>query len=80
VADLGTELHRVVVDAPDIAGLLPEAVVLSEKPTLRTALAPLLRLSAAVNDAVNKVAEASQQKLGSVGSGMNLPPGFKMPF
>jgi hypothetical protein len=37
-------------------------------------------VAAAVNDAVNKVAEASQQKLGSVGSGMNLPPGFKMPF
>jgi DNA-binding YbaB/EbfC family protein len=35
---------------------------------------------AAFNDAVNKVAEASQQKLGGVGSGMNLPPGFKLPF
>ncbi|MBN8736750.1 MAG: YbaB/EbfC family nucleoid-associated protein [Xanthomonadales bacterium] len=37
-------------------------------------------LAAAINDAVNKVAEASQQKLGGVGSGMNLPPGFKLPF
>ncbi len=37
-------------------------------------------VAAAINDAVNKVAEASQQKLGSVGSGMNLPPGFKLPF
>ena len=37
-------------------------------------------VAAAVNDAVNKVAEASQQKLGSVSSGMNLPPGFKLPF
>jgi DNA-binding YbaB/EbfC family protein len=37
-------------------------------------------LAAAVNDAVNKVAEASQQKLGGVSSGMNLPPGFKLPF
>ena len=37
-------------------------------------------VAAAVNDAVNKVAEASQQKLGGVSSGMNLPPGFKMPF
>jgi DNA-binding YbaB/EbfC family protein len=37
-------------------------------------------IAAAFNDAVNKVAEASQQKLGSVGSGMNLPPGFKLPF
>lgn len=37
-------------------------------------------LAAAINDAVNKVAEASQQKLGGVSSGMNLPPGFKLPF
>ena len=37
-------------------------------------------VAAAVNDAVNKVAEVSQQKLGSVSSGMNLPPGFKLPF
>ncbi|HEY9111709.1 MAG TPA: YbaB/EbfC family nucleoid-associated protein [Rhodanobacteraceae bacterium] len=37
-------------------------------------------VAAAVNDAVNKVAEASQQKLGSVSSGMNLPPGLKLPF
>jgi DNA-binding YbaB/EbfC family protein len=37
-------------------------------------------VTAALNDAVNKVAEASQQKLGGVSSGMNLPPGFKLPF
>lgn len=37
-------------------------------------------LAAAVNDAVNKVAQASQQKLGGVGAGMSLPPGFKLPF
>ena len=37
-------------------------------------------IAAAVNDAVNKVAEASQQKLGGLGAGMNLPPGFKLPF
>ena len=37
-------------------------------------------IAAAVNDAVNKVAEASQQKMGGVSSGMNLPPGFKLPF
>jgi len=55
VEDLGTSLTRVVVDAPDIADLLPRAVELSEKPTLRTALTPLLRLSAAVRDAGLKV-------------------------
>jgi nucleoid-associated protein EbfC len=37
-------------------------------------------VTAAINDAVNKIAEASQQKLGGVSSGMNLPPGFKLPF
>ena len=37
-------------------------------------------VAAAVNDAVNKIAEASQQKLGGVSAGMNLPPGFKLPF
>jgi asparagine synthase (glutamine-hydrolysing) len=55
VADLGTSLTRVVVDSPDIAELLPRAVELSEKPTLRTALAPLLRLSSAVREAGLKV-------------------------
>src|SRR5207342_3351548 len=55
VEDLGTSLTRVVVDSSDIAELLPRAVELSEKPTLRTALAPLLRLSAAVREAGLKV-------------------------
>ena len=56
VEDLGTSLTRVVVDAPDIAELLPRAAVeLTEKPTLRTALVPLLSLSAAVQEASLKV-------------------------
>ena len=37
-------------------------------------------VAAAINDAVNKVAEASQKQMGDVTGGMNLPPGFKMPF
>ncbi|MEO7199032.1 MAG: YbaB/EbfC family nucleoid-associated protein [Dokdonella sp.] len=37
-------------------------------------------VAAAINDAVNKVAAASQERMGDVTSGMNLPPGFKMPF
>ncbi len=55
VESIGSSLHRVVVDAPDIAELLPHAVELSEKPTLRTALAPLLRLSRSVREAGLKV-------------------------
>ena len=37
-------------------------------------------VAAAVNDAVNKIAELSRSRLGGVTAGLNLPPGFKMPF
>lgn len=37
-------------------------------------------IAAAVNDAVNKVAATSKEKLGGVTSGMNLPLGMKLPF
>ena len=37
-------------------------------------------VAAAINDAVNKIADLSQQKLGGLTAGMNLPAGFKLPF
>ncbi|WP_233843066.1 YbaB/EbfC family nucleoid-associated protein [Dyella sp. 2HG41-7] len=37
-------------------------------------------VAAAINDAVNKVAQASKDKMGGLTAGMNLPAGFKMPF
>ena len=37
-------------------------------------------VAAAFNDAVNKVAAASQERMGEVAGGMDLPPGFKLPF
>ncbi|MDX1550428.1 YbaB/EbfC family nucleoid-associated protein [Novilysobacter spongiicola] len=37
-------------------------------------------VAAAINDAVNKVNEASQEKMGSATAGMQLPPGMKLPF
>ena len=37
-------------------------------------------IAAAVNDAVKKVERASQENMSSVMGGMQLPPGFKMPF
>ena len=37
-------------------------------------------IAAAVNDAVNKADAASQARMSSVMAGVNLPPGFKMPF
>ncbi len=37
-------------------------------------------IAAAINDAVRKVEEQSQQRMEQLGSGMGLPPGFKLPF
>ncbi|KGM57117.1 hypothetical protein N799_14010 [Lysobacter arseniciresistens ZS79] len=37
-------------------------------------------VAAAINDAVNKVNAASQEKMGAATAGMQLPPGMKMPF
>ena len=37
-------------------------------------------LAAAVNDAVRRVEQNNQDKMGGLASGINLPPGFKFPF
>ena len=37
-------------------------------------------IAAATNDAVKKVEVAVQAKMASVMGGLNLPPGFKLPF
>ncbi len=36
-------------------------------------------VAAALNDAINKVQEQSQQKMAGLTSGLNLPPGFQLP-
>ena len=37
-------------------------------------------VAAAVNDAVRRIEQTQQEKFSGMTSGMNLPPGFKMPF
>jgi len=37
-------------------------------------------VAAATNDAINKVAALSQQQMSDMTGGLNLPPGFKLPF
>lgn len=37
-------------------------------------------IAAAVNDAVNKVAAMQKDQMGELAGGLNLPPGFKLPF
>ena len=36
-------------------------------------------ITAAVNDAVNRINDAKQEKMASMTSGIPLPPGFKLP-
>jgi len=59
------EVRRVAVDRK----------VMAEDPEMAEDL-----IAAAFNDAVNKVAAVSQEKMGTVAGGMNLPAGFKLPF
>jgi hypothetical protein len=37
-------------------------------------------VAAAVNDAVRRVESTTQEKMSGFTSGLNLPPGFKLPF
>jgi DNA-binding YbaB/EbfC family protein len=37
-------------------------------------------VTAAVNDAVNRVAETTQDRMSGMTAGMSLPPGMKLPF
>lgn len=37
-------------------------------------------VAAAVNDAVNRVAETAQEKMAGMTQGLPLPPGMKLPF
>lgn len=37
-------------------------------------------VAAAINDAVRRVQDTTQEKMGEVTGGMGLPAGFKMPF
>lgn len=37
-------------------------------------------IAAAINDASRKIEAASQERFSGMASGVNLPPGFKLPF
>jgi len=59
------EVNRVSID-PTLAGEDPEM------------LEDLI--AAAINDAVHKVEKANQEAMQEMTAGLNLPPGFKLPF
>ncbi len=37
-------------------------------------------VAAAVNDAAHKIETATQERMSGMSAGLNLPPGFKLPF
>jgi DNA-binding protein YbaB len=37
-------------------------------------------VTAAVNDAVNRIANSTQDRMSDMTAGINLPPGMKLPF
>ncbi|HRQ65017.1 MAG TPA: YbaB/EbfC family nucleoid-associated protein [Xanthomonadaceae bacterium] len=49
--------------------------VLAEDPEMTEDL-----VAAAINDAVNRIGEASRERMAGLGAGLNLPPGMKFPF
>jgi len=59
------EVNRVSID-PTLAGEDPEM------------LEDLI--AAAINDAVHKVEKANQEAMQEMTAGLNLPPGFRLPF
>ena len=79
-----TESGLVVPSMGLFAGFACESTVNGADPQLTHNLLTLegrrYLIAAAVNDAVRKVEQNSQEKMSGMTAGMQLPPGFKMPF
>ncbi len=72
----GAGLVKVVMNGRnDVRKVAIDSSLMSEEKEMLEDL-----LAAAVNDAVRRIEEAKTQKMGSLTSGFNFPPGFKMPF
>ena len=83
------QLASVEVEGQAGAGLV-KAVVTCRNEVRRVTIDPSLLADdrdmledlvvAALNDALRRAEQTSSEKMGSVTSGLPLPPGFKMPF
>ena len=86
---LQEELASVEVEGQSGAGLV-KVLMTCRHDVKRVAIDPSLLgddkdmledlVAAAVNDAVRRAEETSQQKMASMTAGLPLPPGFKLPF
>ena len=83
------ELERLEVVGESGAGMV-SVTMTGRHDVRRVSIAPELMgedremledlIAAAVNDAVQKVEASTRDKMSNLTSGLNLPPGFKMPF
>ncbi len=83
------QLAGIEVEGQSGAGLV-KAVITCRNEVKRVSIDPSLLADdkdmledlvvAAINDALRRAEQTSQEKLSSVTAGLPLPPGFKMPF
>jgi nucleoid-associated protein EbfC len=83
------ELATIEVEGQSGAGMV-KVVMTCKHDARRVTIAPSLlaedkdmledMVAAAINDAVRRVEEVTQEKIGKVTAGMNLPGGMKLPF
>jgi DNA-binding YbaB/EbfC family protein len=83
------ELANVEVEGQSGAGLV-KVTMTCKHDVKRVAIDPSLLaddkdmledlVAAAFNDAVRRAEEVSQQRMGKLTAGLNLPPGMKLPF
>lgn len=74
--EAGAGMVRITMNGRhDVSKVDIDASILEEEKELLEDL-----LAAAVNDAVRKVEASSREKMEEATAGLNLPPGFKMPF
>jgi DNA-binding YbaB/EbfC family protein len=76
VGEAGAGLVRVIMNGRhDVRRVQIDDSVLDEEKTVLEDL-----LAAAVNDAVRKVEAHNREAMSGLAAGVNLPPGFKLPF
>lgn len=76
VGEAGAGLVKVTMTGRhDVRAVNIAPELLKDEPALLEDL-----LAAAVNDAVRKVERVSQERMSGMAQGLNLPPGFKLPF
>jgi len=74
--EAGGGLVKIVMNGKhEVKRLTIDQTILSEEKEVAEDL-----IAAAINDAVRRIQNEQEAKVGSATAGLNLPPGFKLPF